>query len=125
MSDPTRCGCARACSTRPYCDNCDLLVGVDGYHVLEVAERKKHLMVTIESPPSMLGVPRAGSSLRATADGSTRSSAHRASASALAVAQTHRDLPRISLRRAHVHRAGRPDRTLAGVAVDAGVLVGE
>ena len=60
MSDSTRCGCARACSTHRYCDNCDLLVGMEGYHVLEVAERRKHLVVTIESPPGPLGCPSCG-----------------------------------------------------------------
>jgi transposase len=72
MSEPT--GCAAACcrSTHPdltcgYCVNCDLLVGLPGLHVVAVArvQSRRHgegegLLVTVESPPHVMGCPRCG-----------------------------------------------------------------
>ena len=55
VSDPTGCGCARACSTLSYCDGCDLLVGLPGLHVTDVQERGGGLLVTVESPPELMG----------------------------------------------------------------------
>ena len=43
MSEPTACARVRprpdSCSSSTYCDLCDVLVGLDGFHVLEVGER--------------------------------------------------------------------------------------
>lgn len=55
MSDPTGCGCARACSTHAYCDHCDLLVALPGLHVTDVRERGDGLIVMVESPPDLMG----------------------------------------------------------------------
>ena len=56
MSEPTGCCCA---STPPdYCDHCDLLVGLDGLHVVDV-DKTGHgvLVVTMESAPTVMGCP--------------------------------------------------------------------
>src|SRR3954469_5146047 len=70
MSEPT--GCAAACcrSTRSasapvsYCVNCDLLVGLPGLHVVAVENvQGRHgetLLVSVESPPVVMGCPRCG-----------------------------------------------------------------
>ena len=59
MSEPTGCCCA---STTPaYCDHCDLLVGLDGLHVVDV-DKTSHgvLVVTMESSPTVTGCPTCG-----------------------------------------------------------------
>jgi hypothetical protein len=38
-----------------YCANCDLLVGLDGLHVLEVDAGSALLTVTVESPAGLMG----------------------------------------------------------------------
>ena len=38
MSQPTACDRARSCPDPTSCDRCDALVGLDGFHVLDVAE---------------------------------------------------------------------------------------
>lgn len=127
MSDPTGCGCARACSTRQYCDNCDLLIGLDGYHLLDVEERGEHLVVTIESPPGPLGVPVVWCRRREPRPPDThrdRRAMFRA-AGAAAVAQAHRDLPRNGVSDQDIHRTRRSRCRAAGAVVDAGVLVGD
>lgn len=57
MPEPTLC--CRA--TGGYCDRCDLLVGLDGLHVI-AAERGDGggLVVTVESEPQPMGCPRCG-----------------------------------------------------------------
>ena len=53
MSEPTGCAAARPCLAAPaYCSRCDLLVGLDGFHVIEVEERDAGLRVVIESAPA-------------------------------------------------------------------------
>lgn len=59
MSDPTSC-CSAASTSAPYCGNCDLLVGLDGFHVVEVVTEDERLVVTVESPPGMVGCPKCG-----------------------------------------------------------------
>lgn len=61
MSEPTVCDDACCSSTHLYCDNCDLLVGLDGLHVLAV-ERPGDvgLVVTVESAPALMGCPACG-----------------------------------------------------------------
>ncbi len=53
MSEPT--ACSRARSESRYCSRCDLLLGLDGFHVVEVVEvegrRGRFLRVVVESPP--------------------------------------------------------------------------
>ena len=55
MSEPTACVLARSCPDSTYCRRCDVLVGLDGFHVLDVAERVGErgpwLRVVVESPP--------------------------------------------------------------------------
>jgi transposase len=44
-----------------YCRHCDLLVGLDGYHVVDVAgDEGGGLIVTVESAPGSMGCPRCG-----------------------------------------------------------------
>ncbi len=43
-----------------YCENCDLLVGLEGYHVVAVSREGPGLVVTIESPPGPRGCPVCG-----------------------------------------------------------------
>jgi len=47
MTEPTACCAARCCSPIAYCDNCDLLVGLDGLHVLDVVDAEEHLRVRV------------------------------------------------------------------------------
>ncbi len=60
MTEPTACCAARCCSPIAYCDNCDLLVGLDGLHVLDVVDAEEHLRVRVESPPGPMGCPACG-----------------------------------------------------------------
>jgi transposase len=68
VSEPTACARARSCpdpsSPAAYCGRCDVLVGLDGFHVLEVAEyvgrRGRWLRVVVESPPRVMGCPTCG-----------------------------------------------------------------
>ena len=59
MSEPT--GCAVPCHHDGYCINCDLLVGLDGLHVVGV-ERDDGggLRVTVESARTVMGCPACG-----------------------------------------------------------------
>jgi transposase len=43
-----------------YCGNCDLLVGLDGLHVLDVVVAEDLLRVRVESPPGLMGCPACG-----------------------------------------------------------------
>ncbi len=62
MSEPTACGGARCDVDSPYCSRCDLLVGLNGLHVLEVAEDTEAgvLRVKVESLPALMGCPACG-----------------------------------------------------------------
>ncbi len=68
MTEPTVCGRTRGCADTftGYCDNCDLMVGLDGLHVVEVAragaaeEGGARLRVVVESPPGRMGCPSCG-----------------------------------------------------------------
>lgn len=55
MCEPTAHDCAHSCSARDYCSRCDLLVGLKGMHVIEVADRSGWLQVVVESPPAPMG----------------------------------------------------------------------
>lgn len=54
VSEPTTCACARSRPDRCYCQNCDLLVGLPGLHVVSVTERGGRrgpvFRVVVESP---------------------------------------------------------------------------
>ncbi len=50
MSEPTSC-CRIPGAGGAYCENCDLLVGLNGLHVLEVERVPDLLTVTVESEP--------------------------------------------------------------------------
>ena len=58
MPKPTLC-CSRSGG---YCDRCDLLVGLEGLHVIGVDrdEGSGALTVTMESEPDVVGCPRCG-----------------------------------------------------------------
>lgn len=50
--------CARARSCLPsYCDRCDLLVGLDGFHVIEVVEQQGRVRVVVESARQEMACP--------------------------------------------------------------------
>ena len=57
MTEPMLCCAVRGCSPAVYCGNCDLLVGLDGLHVLEVVVAEERLRVRVESPPGLMGCP--------------------------------------------------------------------
>jgi transposase len=59
MTEPTAC-CAARCPALPYCSNCDLLVGLEGLHVLEVEPGPDRLTVVVESASSLMGCPSCG-----------------------------------------------------------------
>jgi transposase len=58
LSEPTACAAA-CCRPDSYCDRCDLLVGLDGFHVVAVSEcegeRGSFLRVVVESPKRVEG----------------------------------------------------------------------
>ena len=60
MTEPTACCGTRCPSATTYCDNCDVLVGLEGLHVIEVDPGPDRLSVTVESAPAPLGCPRCG-----------------------------------------------------------------
>lgn len=60
MSEPTACSRARWCPDPSYCDRCDLLVGLAGFHVVEVAEARGLLRVVVESAAEPMGCPGCG-----------------------------------------------------------------
>ena len=62
MSEPTACTAARPCPDPRYCDRCDLLVGLPGFHVLAVSEAVDgdRLRVVVESPAQPVGCPACG-----------------------------------------------------------------
>lgn len=53
MSEPTACDRTRSCSDPTYCTRCDVLVGLDGFHVIDVDQHQRHLQVVIESEPTV------------------------------------------------------------------------
>ncbi len=57
MSEPTACTAARCHHDSVYCSRCDLLVGLDGLHVLGVERHDDAgvLGVVVESPPVPMG----------------------------------------------------------------------
>lgn len=61
MSEPIGC-CRSATGAAPgvHCSRCDLLVGLDGVHVLEVHLVGERLEVTVESEPGPVGCPDCG-----------------------------------------------------------------
>ena len=52
MADPTAVSCPLACACAgSYCDRCDVLVGLDGFHVIDLDAGGARLRVVVESPP--------------------------------------------------------------------------
>ena len=68
MTEPMSCCAARHATERSYCLNCDLLVGLEGYHVVGVQREPDLLTVRVESPSDRWGARPAGS-LPARGDG--------------------------------------------------------
>jgi len=60
MTESMSCCAVRGCSPAVYCGNCDLLVGLEGLHVLEVVAAEERLRVRVESPPGLMGCPACG-----------------------------------------------------------------
>ena len=54
MSEPTTCERVRP-EVPCYCSRCDLLVGLDGFHVIDVGERAGVVRVVVETPASVMG----------------------------------------------------------------------
>ncbi len=59
MTDPMPC-CRVVGSARRYCSNCDLLVGLDGLHVVEVSDCGNRVLVTVESAAGPVGCKSCG-----------------------------------------------------------------
>jgi transposase len=57
LSEPTACCAARCHHDSPYCTRCDLLVGLDGLHVIavELDSAGGLLTVRVESAPQVMG----------------------------------------------------------------------
>jgi transposase len=56
MLEPTACDRARPRSQRPcYCERCDLLVGLGGFHVIDVTEHLGVVRVVVETPAGPMG----------------------------------------------------------------------
>lgn len=60
MCEPTTGACACRDDAPGYCDRCDLLVGLDGLHVVGVERNDTGLTVTVESAPRAGGCPVCG-----------------------------------------------------------------
>ncbi|MDN5746903.1 MAG: ISL3 family transposase [Nocardioidaceae bacterium] len=64
MSEPTACDRARPRPAPSYCAHCDLLVGLDGFHVVDVVtttlKAGDGLRVVVESAPQLMGCPGCG-----------------------------------------------------------------
>jgi hypothetical protein len=62
VSEPTACGAACCYPGASYCSRCDLLVGLDGLHVIAVErdEGGGGLTVTVESAAGPMGCPLCG-----------------------------------------------------------------
>lgn len=60
MLEPTACDRARSCPHPSYCQRCDLLVGLEGFHVFEVDRQPDRLRVVIESAAAPLACPACG-----------------------------------------------------------------
>jgi transposase len=62
MSEPAACDRARSCpdpsSRQSYCQRCDVLVDLDGFHVVEVAEHGDRVRVVIETRPDAADIPK-------------------------------------------------------------------
>lgn len=55
LIQPARCSCQAA-----YCRNCDLLVGLEGLHVLEVVAAEERILVRVETPAGPMGCSTCG-----------------------------------------------------------------
>ncbi len=60
MTEPTACGAERCPNPSVYYGNCDVLVGLESLHVLDVLAAEEHLVVRVESPPGLMGCPTCG-----------------------------------------------------------------
>jgi transposase len=57
---PNATGCAVGAPATDPCPRCDLLLGLDGVHVLAVARHDRRLRVTVQTPWQLMGCPDCG-----------------------------------------------------------------
>ena len=96
MSHPTCCCC---CVSLDRCDRCDLLVGLEGFHLMSVTRTPDALVLDIESCDRCAGCPGCGlnrSRSRACGGGGDRRALGR-DPGADPMAQTTLDMPRTHL----------------------------
>ena len=96
MSHPTCCCCA----SLDRCDRCDLLVGLEGFHLMSVARTPDALVLDVESCNQLAGCPGCGlnrSRPRSYGGGGNRRALGRGPG-AYPVAQAPMDMPRTRLR---------------------------
>ena len=94
VSGPTCCS-----ASLDRCDRCDLLVGLEGFHLMSVARTPDTLVLDVESCNQLAGCPGCGvtcSRPRACGGGGDRRALGRAPGKVL-VAQTTLDMPRTHL----------------------------
>ena len=60
MTEPTACCAVRCPCPTTYCGTCDLLVGLEGLHVLAAERDAGRLTVTVESAATVMGCPVCG-----------------------------------------------------------------
>ena len=102
MSHPTCC-----CASLDRCDRCDLLVGLEGFHLMSVARTPDALVLDVESCNQLVGCPGCGLNRtrpRSRGGGGDRRALGRGPG-ADPMAQTPMDMPRTHLPDRDLHRA--------------------
>jgi len=57
---PNATGCAVGAPATDPCPRCDVLLGLDGVHVIGVQRQERRLRVTVQSPWQLMGCPDGG-----------------------------------------------------------------
>jgi len=60
VDNPTTTVCCCREADSGYCSRCDILLGLEGVHVIDVARTAEGLRVTVETPPHLEGCRRCG-----------------------------------------------------------------